>query len=150
MNRQTHSRTGKAGFTLIELLVVIAIIAILAAILFPVFTKVKNKAYSATCQSNLKQLALAVRAYCDDYDGYGPFTTCGSFWQWKLYYGGLAAKPWDGAGNVSALYNCKGAGQGKYGMNYYLGGNCKGPSSNTTPCTSSRVSWTYPCASRKP
>jgi len=51
---------GNRGFTLIELLVVIAIIAILAAILFPVFAQAREKARSATCQSNQKQLALGV------------------------------------------------------------------------------------------
>lgn len=54
------------GFTLIELLVVIAIIAILAAILFPVFTKAKESAKTSTCQSNLKQITLATFAYMDD------------------------------------------------------------------------------------
>ena len=57
-----------SGFTLIELLVVIAIIAILAAILFPVFSRAREKARSAACQSNLKQLALAMRMYTNDWD----------------------------------------------------------------------------------
>ncbi len=58
----------RRGFTLIELLVVIAIIAILAAILFPVFARAREKARQASCQSNLKQIALAWLMYAQDYD----------------------------------------------------------------------------------
>ena len=56
------------GFTLIELLVVIAIIAILAAILFPVFARARENARRAACQSNLKQISLGIIQYTQDYD----------------------------------------------------------------------------------
>ena len=58
----------RRGFTLIELLVVIAILAILAAILFPVFARAREKARQASCQSNLRQLGLATLMYAQDYD----------------------------------------------------------------------------------
>jgi prepilin-type N-terminal cleavage/methylation domain-containing protein/prepilin-type processing-associated H-X9-DG protein len=58
----------KRGFTLIELLVVIAIIAILAAILFPVFAKAREKARQTSCLSNVKQIMLGVLMYAQDYD----------------------------------------------------------------------------------
>ncbi len=62
------NRFRKNGFTLIELLVVIAIIAILAAILFPVFARARENARRSSCQSNLKQIGLGVMQYTQDYD----------------------------------------------------------------------------------
>lgn len=65
--------TGPKGFTLIELLVVIAIIAILAAILFPVFARARENARRSSCLSNMKQMGLAIEQYKQDYDSYYPY-----------------------------------------------------------------------------
>ncbi len=81
-------RKRGGGFTLIELLVVIAIIAILAAILFPVFAKAREKARQASCQSNQKQIIMAFLMYASDNDqtlpgvrmGNCPADTNGSCW----------------------------------------------------------------------
>ncbi len=83
------SSVRKRGFTLIELLVVIAIIAILAAILFPVFQKVRENARRTSCLSNLKQVGLAITQYYQDYDekgpsGWDPYGRC-SGWAWQVY-----------------------------------------------------------------
>src|SRR5947207_11277752 len=63
-----HRARGVKAFTLIELLVVIAIIAILAAILFPVFARAREAARTSSCLSNTKQVALAIMQYIQDYD----------------------------------------------------------------------------------
>src|SRR5687768_2974407 len=67
-NASPERATAKRGFTLIELLVVIAIIAILAAILFPAFARARENARRSSCQSNLKQIALGILQYTQDYD----------------------------------------------------------------------------------
>jgi len=69
---------SKRGFTLIELLVVIAIIAILAAILFPVFARAREKARQSSCASNLKQIGLAGMMYAQDYDERFPMNHSGA------------------------------------------------------------------------
>ena len=82
----------KRGFTLIELLVVIAIIAILAAILFPVFARARENARRSSCQSNLKQLGLAFAQYTQDYDERFPM--------WR------SNDPSDGTSDCSPLGDC--------------------------------------------
>jgi len=74
----------RRGFTLIELLVVIAIIAILAAILFPVFAQARESARLSSCLSNLKQIGLSVKMYSQDYDEKFPMGTYGGPRNWEV------------------------------------------------------------------
>jgi prepilin-type N-terminal cleavage/methylation domain-containing protein/prepilin-type processing-associated H-X9-DG protein len=87
----------RKGFTLIELLVVIAIIAILAAILFPVFARAREKARQTSCLSNAKQIGLGLMMYCQDYDEKMP---CGRFFP----TGGVQIKGDDGATYTAGCY----------------------------------------------
>lgn len=73
---QKRRRNARPGFTLIELLVVIAIIAILAAILFPVFARAREAARASSCLSNTRQIATGVQMYTQDYDEIYP-------WMWQ-------------------------------------------------------------------
>lgn len=99
----------KQAFTLIELLVVIAIIAILAAILFPVFAKAREKARQTSCLSNLKQLGLGVMQYTQDYDEYVPYADNGAVGSWRY-----AIYPYVKSVNV---YNCP-SNQTNYAADY--------------------------------
>src|ERR1051326_4831617 len=78
---RTQWRPAQRGFTLIELLVVIAIIAILAAILFPVFAQARESARMSSCLSNLKQIGTGTMMYVQDYDEKYPNTIAwGRMW----------------------------------------------------------------------
>ncbi len=134
----------KAGFTLIELLVVIAIIAVLAAILFPVFAAAREKARQASCQSNLRQLGLATMMYTQDYDETFPlfqYDDCQSFVCHQYWFGLRTATGWDKTKGLLYPYMKNGQVQrcpswtGKtlfgdgngYGYNWgYIGSDCYG------------------------
>jgi len=116
-------RVSRAGFTLIELLVVIAIIAILAAILFPVFAQAREKARSSTCLSNQKQIGLAFGMYAQDYDETFPNavlvdkgTGVESWWEDLV-------RPYIKANNVGGILTCPSASTSgfAYGMNNAVG-----------------------------
>ncbi len=122
------NRSQRRGFTLIELLVVIAIIAILAAILFPVFQKVRENARRSACLSNEKQIGLAIIQYNQDFDEKFPCATAAQLlinpaatdtgypngWANMIYpyvkSTGLYACPDDGASGTKVSYS----------MNYYI------------------------------
>jgi prepilin-type N-terminal cleavage/methylation domain-containing protein/prepilin-type processing-associated H-X9-DG protein len=92
----------KRGFTLIELLVVIAIIAILAAILFPVFAKAREKARQSSCLNNVKQISLGLIQYTQDYDEKYPYGDSG---RWGDATGGFPGWPaYPHGGYVDAIY----------------------------------------------
>ena len=104
----------RRGFTLIELLVVIAIIAILAAILFPVFAKAREKARQSSCLSNVKQLSLAIMQYAQDYDERLPMYADGRY----SYNWDVAIAPYV---KNTQVFNCPSASGGpatRYGMSY--------------------------------
>jgi prepilin-type N-terminal cleavage/methylation domain-containing protein/prepilin-type processing-associated H-X9-DG protein len=158
MTHSLSSRRRAVGFTLIELLVVIAIIAILAAILFPVFAQAREKARQATCQSNLKQISTAFNMYIQDYDEqFPPWTgnACNAYgggsFNFKYLYN-FTVNPYikNGAtpdatgtgGTLNGVWGCPTTKSqlsqvsNTYAYNYYgLGGiaNCTG--TNTLPAT---------------
>jgi len=110
----------RKGFTLIELLVVIAIIAILAAILFPVFARAREKARQTTCSSHMRQIVLAIRMYCEDNDGNGPFNACCGADGSRQLWTDMMAGYWPNKQKRAAFLNCP---NGRtYNIPWYLGG----------------------------
>ena len=94
----------KSGFTLIELLVVIAIIAILAAILFPVFARAREAARKATCQNNMKECAIALQQYWNDYDATIPSSRIGTTIDQAKFMTQIGTLPPPAAGSASVTW----------------------------------------------
>jgi len=101
------SQNKMRAFTLIELLVVIAIIGILAAMLLPALNKAREKANAAACMSNMRQWALAMGMYADDWNDYMPYEGDGSAidtsYNLQAWYNILA--PYIGSPSLAALYD---------------------------------------------
>jgi len=130
--KSTKRTSPCSGFTLIELLVVIAIIAILAAILFPVFAQAREKARQITCINNLKQIGLGVLQYQQDYDEAFPMLhyndNLGNEVRWYDAVGPYIANGdkfasdgrYTGAGGIWTCPNARIPQPGLYGANYDL------------------------------
>ena len=118
------SLSGKSNFTLIELLVVIAIIAILAAMLLPALNKARNKAKTASCSANQKQIGTAFVNYTNDYDSYLPKASiCEGGYYWSnMLYAGISSKPL----NAQTGGVCGYCSLGHAKMNNYIGYNFYG------------------------
>ncbi|MBC7805377.1 MAG: type II secretion system protein [Akkermansiaceae bacterium] len=82
MSALTHAKSARSGFTLIELLVVVAMIAVLAAILFPVFNQAREKGRQSSCLSNVRQIGIATLLYTQDYDETLPLYQYNSLIYW--------------------------------------------------------------------
>ncbi|MCW3094926.1 MAG: prepilin-type N-terminal cleavage/methylation domain [Chthonomonadaceae bacterium] len=103
----------RRGFTLIELLVVIAIIAILAAILFPVFAQAREQARTTSCLSNFKQIGLSIKMYSQDYDEKFPMGTYPGPRNWEVNPDVVGNQGWNDCGDFWKGYN-----PGDGGANY--------------------------------
>lgn len=106
-------RVEKSGFTLIELLVVISIIAVLAAILFPVFARARENARRTSCVSNLKQIGLGMMMYLQDYDERFPLAIVGA----HGFGSGLTGGPDSGSSNAVGGSFCDNMPCGKFKVN---------------------------------
>jgi prepilin-type N-terminal cleavage/methylation domain-containing protein/prepilin-type processing-associated H-X9-DG protein len=120
---------SKRGFTLIELLVVIAIIAILAAILFPVFAKARERARQASCISNQKQIVAAAKMYSDDWESTFPFVgtySNGFYGSWNTsgapYWGDAIRDYVKASGEIYKCPSVKNQAEPSYAWNRHLTG----------------------------
>lgn len=122
-NRGQRARGPQSGFTLIELLVVIAVITLLAAILFPVFSRVRENARRAACLSNARQLGLGLMQYNQDYDGrfptmkYGGDSVANGYQTWDD-----AVYPYVRSNNVYICPNAYEDNTRTYSMNIFVAG----------------------------
>ena len=137
--KKGFEKSSRRGFTLIELLVVIAIIAILAAILFPVFARARENARRASCMSNLKQIGLGLLQYTQDYDEKLPMSAhpstepfpnrpsqSGTYWLWwHMIYPYVKSEQIFNCPSVGGDWSASGyyPSKNSYGYNDNLGGS---------------------------
>lgn len=115
MNSCPAAARVRRGFTLIELLVVIAIIGVLAALLFPVFARAREKARQASCLSNLKQIGTALSLYTEDYDSTYPR---GQYWPWDSSHTWIdVLEPYV---KNTAVFRCPSQGNDPFGYGYNI------------------------------
>ena len=146
-----NDQRQKSGFTLIELLVVIAIIAILAAILFPVFAKVREKARAISCTSNMKQMGLAVLQYTQDNDELFPSGTLpfhdGRGWAGQIYPYVKSIAAYSCPDDPTPIEsNALGGNEIDYPVSYGLNGNLTGRNVWTGPLTYGVAGMTAPAS----
>ncbi|MDR3710111.1 MAG: DUF1559 domain-containing protein [Capsulimonadaceae bacterium] len=134
-SQRQKTRLAISGFTLIELLVVIAIIAILAAILFPVFATARDKARQTACLSNEKQIGMAILQYAQDFDELlpvaGPIAQNRGRWTQQIYPYIRSAAVFTCPNINNNQWSATNNTQGGYGWNWALEDGCE----LTGPCT---------------
>ena len=140
----------KGGFTLIELLVVIAIIAILAAILFPVFAKARERARATACVNNMKQIGTALLTYANDWDEMYPTYSDKSLWIGPL--ASIIKSARSARDTTTNVFMCPSANSNETGgfgtdanMAYQWGGGGQ-TDLNSTQAAYTHNGWMYDCA----
>ncbi len=124
----SHAQRSARGFTLIELLVVIAIIAILAAILFPVFARARENARRTSCLSNLKQIGLGMMQYSQDFDEKFPTIRNLTTGQSGFYTWDAAIMPYVKSKQVFMCPSVPSLNTRAYSMNWWVAGSAQHPS----------------------
>jgi prepilin-type N-terminal cleavage/methylation domain-containing protein/prepilin-type processing-associated H-X9-DG protein len=129
----SHFQRNRRAFTLIEILIVLAIITLLAAILYPIFDRAQEQALKSSCQSNLKQIGLAVAQYVNDYDEtYPAMAGAGSITSPTGTYWFDAIAPYAQKTGKDSIFYCPSAGSGAVRFGGGYGWNAAGTAPHST------------------